>query len=253
MSGRKSKRRSSFAAGRIRLEHGGALGGEICTNIDNEKPQEERLALLTAQCLQYTLQKLEEEMTNIESFQCLKKEIEDEVLRTITDMRDNGVFKKACTKENYLQNPINIEMDEAITLLEEQTQRLQEESDKWDTLISTLDEKLVQVEKETQSEEISDEMLPVLVKSLASEYLCDNINYTDLIKNVHQNAVKGSLLIDEHAKNVKLMKQGYTAAERLLKQHTNVLRREELRELTSSSPRKLISNLLSLPSIKSEV
>ncbi|CAC5408203.1 unnamed protein product [Mytilus coruscus] len=192
---RKSKRRSSFAASRINILQQGTSGEELYQEIDNSKPPDERLIMLTKVCLEYTLKKMEDQMTGCRDFSAYKREVEEAVLRKIADMEVKGVFKEASEKESMLPNPINSELDSAIEEMKAKISRLQEETNKWDQLVTETENKISECDQLSKQPHLTELDISDTLKAQSGKYLCNRLDYNSLLADLNQSCQKICLLV----------------------------------------------------------
>lgn len=239
---RRSKRRSSFAASRINILSRGTAGAELYKDIDIKKSPEERMIMLTKACLEYTLKKMGEDTSGCRDFETYKREVEEAVLRKIADMEVTGVFKEATEKERTVPNPINMEMDFAIKDLMAKISSLQEESAKWEALITDTETKKSEGEQETL--EITEFNISDSIKVQSAQYLCQRLDYSSLLAGLEQTCKKTNLMVFEHAKVIEKINKAFHHASLTIGKHM-----EEMKELQKpvETPRRVIQSLLSFP------
>ncbi|XP_060070066.1 uncharacterized protein LOC132550073 [Ylistrum balloti] len=244
---RVSKRRSSFAAGRAKLQQSGAFGADLYKSIDVDKPPDERLALLTKACLQYTLQKLEEELTDIEDFQSLKKEMEEAVLYQVAEMEKAGVFKRASENKRCVPNPINLEMDQTIVEVQARIKRLEDEVVAWEELFNRLDKEADDFQKKERN--VSEADIPFYVKKLGEEYMSSKIDYTSMLLDLDKDMKSTKFHINKLCNTTKILQRTSNTASKILEKQIPKLQKEVFQgTATAATPRRLIEQITTIPS-----
>lgn len=243
---RKSQRRSSFAASRINILHKGTSGQVLYKDIDVDKfPEpEDRLIMLTKACLEYTLQKMKEEMCGCRDYDTYKREVEESALRKIADMEVNGMFKEATQKERTLPNPINTEMDCAIEDLKAKISRLKEESSNWDALITDTETKIAEYEQSSQTKTLTELDVPDNIKAKSDPYLSNRLDYSSLLTDLDHNCKKICLMMHEHAQVIGKLNTVFHHDLSAIQKHIDNI--SELQK-PADTPRKVIQSLLSFP------
>ncbi|OWF39556.1 uncharacterized protein LOC110464892 [Mizuhopecten yessoensis] len=244
---RVSKRRSSFAAGRAKLQQSGAFGGDLYKSIDADKPPDERLALLTKACLQYTLQKMEEESTDIEDFQSLKKELEEAVLYQVAEMEEAGVFKRATKNQRCLPNPINLEMDQTIIEVEDRIKRLDDEVVAWDELLNRLDREADESQKKER--DVMEADIPFYIKKLGEEWMVPKMDYNSMLSDLDKDMKVTKFHINKFCNATKTLQRTCLTAGKILNIQIPKLQKEVFQVTASAdTPRRMIERITTLPS-----
>lgn len=242
---RKSKRRSSLAASRIQLQYEKAKissSGDLYKIISPDKTDEERLAALHRTCLEYTLQKLEEENPNLEGLEDLKKTLLDQGLRKISELEENGTFKQACNNDRILtENPHNLEMDEIIEALISYNKRLEEESDQWEKLLK--DSNKVVLEMEAQK---PDKLSPLTWKDVdqekAAQYLPEplDVSLCNRLERTIENVNKS---VEKFGNTVLIVQNIQTLCEKILKEKSEKLKVDSFKDNPMFTPRTIIQRI----------
>lgn len=244
---RASKRRSSFAASRVKLQQSGVSGGDLYKSIDTDKPADERLALLTKSCLQYTLQKMEEEMTDIDDFQSLKKELEEAVLRKVAALEEKDVFKRATQEKKRAPNPINLEMDQTIVEMEDKIKRMQEELVAWDELFNRLDKELDDFSNKEQ--DIADCDVPFYIKKQSEDFMAPKMDYNSMLSDLDKDMKETKFYINQLCTATKTIQRASDTATKILEKQMPKLHKEVFHGTASEdTPRRLIERMTTFPS-----
>ncbi|XP_071152387.1 uncharacterized protein LOC143063426 isoform X2 [Mytilus galloprovincialis] len=244
---RKSKRRSSFAASRINILQQGTSGGELYQEIDSSKPPDERLVMLTKVCLEYTLKKMEDQMTGCRDFSAYKREVEEAVLRKIADMEVKGVFKEASEKESMLPNPINSELDSAIEEMKTKISRLQEETNKWDQLVTDTENKISECDQLSKQPHLTELDISDTLKEQSGQYLCNRLDYNSLLTDLNKSCQKTCLMVDEHTRVLNRLDTAFKHVSSNI--NKKVLHMKESQQ-PLETPRRVMQSLLSFPTPK---
>lgn len=241
MSDRKSRRRSSLAATRIQLQYGkneNNSSEELYKMIGNDKTEEERLAALHRICLEYTLQKLEEENLNMEGLQDLKKELRDQGLRKITELEENGSFKQACNNDRVLEeNPGNLEMDVIIDAVVSYNKRLVAESKQWGMLLKDSSKAVADLEAMKP-----DKLPPVVVKDqdIVDGYLPEPMDTISVCNKFRETVADVNHTVEKFSKTVAVIQMLQRQSENLLKEKSDKLRVESF----AGTPRTIIQKII---------
>lgn len=242
MADNAKKRRSSFSAGRLKLQQSGVFGGDLHQSIDMNRLQEERLALLTKACLQYALEKAEEEITDIEDFPSLRKELEEAGLRRIAEMEQTGDFKKASENRSCLPNPVNLEMDQTIIEMETRIKRLEEMMVTWEEYIKKLDEETEEFQKKSRI--ISEAEIPPHICRLSEQYMAPKLDYTAMVSDLDTDMMASKFHINKYCLTTKALLQATQTATHLLDRRIQ-RDAEKFRGTTSlETPRRLIQQIV---------
>ncbi|XP_013402349.1 uncharacterized protein LOC106167980 [Lingula anatina] len=147
-TGHLTKRRSSFVRGRINKPLSALTSAELSVGIPSELPGEERLSRLTKECLEFTLQKLSEEFSDLDGVQQFGVQARDAVAGVISKLETSGKFSRACNKgKSCLPNPVNSEIEQAASEYQGHIDRLQEEDATWAQLMKEREDAAAQLEQ----------------------------------------------------------------------------------------------------------
>nr|XP_022326979.1 uncharacterized protein LOC111126551 [Crassostrea virginica] len=254
MSERKSKRRSSLAASRIQLKHEKteiSSSGDLHKMISVTKTDEERLAALHRLCLEYTLQKLQDENPGLEGLQDLNKELRDQGLRKIAELEENGSFKQACVNDRIIaENPNNLEMDEIIDALVTYNKRLVAESEKWEKLLKDSSKTVADIE-ETKP----DKLPPVTMKEVMTKpewvslYLPEPLD-NSIYSQLQETVTNVNSTVSKFRRTVSVVQLIQALCEKILKERTNQLKVDSFRDNPMFTPRTIIQKITGLQTPK---
>ncbi|XP_061164840.1 uncharacterized protein LOC133173808 isoform X2 [Saccostrea echinata] len=249
---RKSKRRSSLAASRIQLQYEKAKissSGELYKIISPDKTDEERLAALHRTCLEYTLQKLEEENPNLEGLEDLKKTLLDQGLRKISELEENGSFKQACNNDRILtENPHNLEMDEIIEALISYNKKLEEETDQWESLLRDSNKAVSDMEAQ-KPDKLSPLTWREVDQAKAAQYLPDPLDVS-LCNKLERTVEEVNKTVEKFGKTVSVVQNIQILCDKMLKEKSEKLKVDSFKDNHMFTPRTLIQRITGLQTPK---
>ncbi|XP_071801774.1 kinetochore-associated protein DSN1 homolog [Asterias amurensis] len=134
----RKKRRSSFVRGRSRksLPPTDISCAELHKRIPTDIPEAKRLYQLQEACFEFTVQKVRMECPAMEGWEEFETEASEAFKNTLDALEQEGILDKACSRKNsYLPNPENKALEKTIAEIRQQTERLTQESEKWEELL----------------------------------------------------------------------------------------------------------------------
>ncbi|WAR31619.1 hypothetical protein MAR_034161 [Mya arenaria] len=211
-SSKKSRRRSSLAVAKIRMELNPDPGRGLHKQIDASLSPEERLTKLASLSIQHGLSQCGGETGDPEIAEVLQAAV-PHVQECLQGSNTQQALASACRSDCLLPNPVNIEMEETILMMQEKIQR------------RTENPRLHARDMESQQREISSEYLP---------------SFSDLSvvrDQVERAKIKVYQLTKTHQRNVHVSQQ-----------HQMRLNKKMAHDQWSmSSPRVHIENLIEFP------
>lgn len=241
---RKSRRRSSLAPIRIAPSHGVSTVGELHKSVRSNLPRDERLAALTKVCFQYAMDKIEKEMTDIENLLPLHCSARDRITKVVSNLKNDGVFHKACTKDACVPNSQNEENARTIRVLEAHEQRLTKESEEWLALKETMGAQALKASLVKIKDYIPEDDLSPSNQSNASNYLPYTMDYNSILKDLQKKADVATHLIHEHAQCSRLLTGVHDVIVNVLDKKRHAVDAASFESFARhDSPRRLITGL----------
>ncbi|XP_022107929.1 kinetochore-associated protein DSN1 homolog [Acanthaster planci] len=238
------KRRSSFVRGRSRksLPPTDVSCAELHKRIPTDIPEAKRLCQLQEACFQFTMQKLQIECPAMEGWEAFEEEATEALRDALNSLESEGILDRVCSRKNsYLPNPENDTLQETITEIQQQSERLSAESNKWEELLQLYKEEAEDAERTLASQQSE---VPVLKApdSLTNEQkklLSGLPDLRRLSSWARQAADKLQLQAGRVHEGGQQMMQFARYAEAYLSQQTKILAKKSLQDALGD-PRKLI-------------
>ncbi|XP_052788403.1 uncharacterized protein LOC128223158 [Mya arenaria] len=243
-SSKKSRRRSSLAVAKIRMELNPDPGRGLHKQIDASLSPEERLTKLASLSIQHGLSQCGGETGDPEIAEVLQAAV-PHVQECLQGSNTQQALASACRSDCLLPNPVNIEMEETILMMQEKIQRLRDEEVRWREYKEELAERAQQAERRTENPRLHARDMESQQREISSEYLPSFSDLSVVRDQVERAKIKVYQLTKTHQRNVHVSQQHQM---RLNKKMGVALKQLQAHDQWSmSSPRVHIENLIEFP------